>query len=536
MAKRFGVMLDMSRNAVMKPQQVKQFARTVQSFGYNMIQLYTEDTYEITDEPYFGYLRGRYTQEELKDIVSYCNSIGVEIIPCVQVLAHLNQIFRWSDYAPINDVNDILLAGNERTYELIERMFRSLRECFTTNLIHIGMDEAHMLGLGKYLDQNGFRNRFGILQEHLTRVLQIAAKYNFKPMMWSDMFFRLANHDEYHTTKDVITDEIVASCPAGVDMVYWDYYHNEKEVYDAMLASHKKFKGETWFAGGAWCWCGFAPRNDWSIESMSVAMQSCKEQNIDNIFMTMWGDNGKECSFYSVLPALFAIRKIYDGEQDMERIKQEFHAVTGEDFDAMMALDLPDTVGGKKNQSYHANPCKHMLYSDPFNGFLDSTTISGVEKEYAAIAKQLAAYAQNSPSYSYLFDSMAKLCDLLSVKYTLGVRTRKAYVEKDVDAIRKLSDDYTLAMEKLESFYRAFQNLWFTENKPHGFDVQELRLGGLAMRLRSCRERLCDYADGKIDTIPELEEEILSYRPGGFILEGVQTLNSWSKNASVNVI
>ncbi len=61
--KNFGVMLDMSRNAVMKPEQVKKFAKTIRSFGYNMIELYTEDTYEVEGEPYFGYMRGRYTAE-----------------------------------------------------------------------------------------------------------------------------------------------------------------------------------------------------------------------------------------------------------------------------------------------------------------------------------------------------------------------------------------------------------------------------------------------------------------------------------------
>ena len=31
--KRFGVMLDMSRNAVMKPEEVKRFAKVLKSFG-----------------------------------------------------------------------------------------------------------------------------------------------------------------------------------------------------------------------------------------------------------------------------------------------------------------------------------------------------------------------------------------------------------------------------------------------------------------------------------------------------------------------
>ena len=171
--KYFGAMIDLSKYAVMKPEQIKKFAKTIHSFGYNMLQLYLEDTYQIDGEPYFGYMRGRYTKEELKDVVSYCNSIGVEVVPCMQTLAHLSGIFKWIPYWGINDTQDILLVGEERTYQLIENMFKSLRECFTTDLIHIGMDEALFLGLGKYMQKHGACNRFDILNEHLNRVVEI---------------------------------------------------------------------------------------------------------------------------------------------------------------------------------------------------------------------------------------------------------------------------------------------------------------------------------------------------------------------------
>ena len=534
MAKRFGVMLDMSRNAVMKPDEVKKLITVLHGFGYNMLQLYTEDTYEVDGEPYFGYLRGRYSKEELKDIVSYCNSIGVEVIPCVQTLAHLSQIFRWTPYKVINDTTNILLVGDARTYELIDNMFRTLRECFTSDLIHIGMDEAHMLGLGNYLDQHGFKNRFDILNEHLARVLEIAKKYGFKSLMWSDMYFRLANHDQYHTYGDVITQAIADAVPAGVDQVYWDYYSSDKKMYDNMLDQHAKFKGETWFAGGAWTWCGFTPRNEWTLDSMTPAMRACREKGVDNIFMTMWGDNGKETSFYSVLPSLFAIKRIYDGVEDMDEIKRQFKDATGEDFDAMMRLDAPDCVGGASHKNYHesANPSKHMLYSDPFNGYLDALVKDGIAEEYASLSKELAQYAEQSPVYGYLFKSQAALCDLLAVKYDLGNKTRKAYQAGDKNALAALLPAYDAASERLEIFYRAFRDLWFHDNKPHGFDVQELRLGGLALRLRSCRERLADYVDGKIDAIPELAEEILPFT--GSSLEGAATISNWRENATVN--
>ena len=84
--KRFCVMLDCSRNAVMKPEKVKEFILTVKKFGYNSIMLYLEDTYEVCGEPLFGYLRGRYTKEEyitlynkLKKALPY-SSITTDII------------------------------------------------------------------------------------------------------------------------------------------------------------------------------------------------------------------------------------------------------------------------------------------------------------------------------------------------------------------------------------------------------------------------------------------------------------------------
>lgn len=56
-----GAMLDCSRNAVLTPDTVKLMLRKMALMGMSVAMLYTEDTYEIPQQPYFGYLRGRYT-------------------------------------------------------------------------------------------------------------------------------------------------------------------------------------------------------------------------------------------------------------------------------------------------------------------------------------------------------------------------------------------------------------------------------------------------------------------------------------------
>ena len=137
--KTLGVMIDCSRNAVMKPQKVKEFAKLIRDMGYNMLQLYTEDTYEITGEPYFGHMRGRYSQEELRDIDAYCQSIGVELVPCIQVLAHLTMLIQWPEYSSLFDCSDILLVGEEKVYQLIDKMFTTLENCFTSRRVNVGM-------------------------------------------------------------------------------------------------------------------------------------------------------------------------------------------------------------------------------------------------------------------------------------------------------------------------------------------------------------------------------------------------------------
>ena len=530
--KYFGVMLDNSRNAVMKPEQVKKFADYISAFGYNSLQLYTEDTYEVTGEPYFGYLRGRYTKEELKDLDKYCAGKGIELIPCIQTLAHLNQIFRWGEYQGIRDVGDILLADEDATYKLIDDMFATLAECFTSRRVNVGMDEAHMLGRGAYFDKHGPVNRFEILSRHLKKVIAIAAKYGFKCMMWSDMFIRMANNGEYYADKVNIPQEAIDGVPENVDLIYWDYYHTDKPTYDKMIAAHKKLVGgdRIWFGGGAWVWKGFAPDNAFTRRSMKPAMQSCHENGIDNVSITMWGDDGKECSFYSALPSLYYIKKIYDGETDMQTIKDGFGKIVGADYDALCSLDMPNQVqGGKK---VNVNPCKYHLYGDPFCGFLDVTLRSGVNEEYASCARKLARQAKKAGEFGYIFDSLKALCDVLAIKAELGVKLRAAYKSGDKAKLADLAKDMKKLEKRLDAFYCAYRKLWYTENKPYGFEIQDARLGGLMRRVKSCRETVEGFVNGEIKEIPELSETLLPFGESGKPL----CFNGYLYNVSVNVL
>ena len=66
--------------------------------------------------------------------------------------------------------------GKEETYVFIEKLLLSVKDSFTTRRVHLGMDEAVLLGLGKYLRENGYEKGSVLVREHCKRVLAICKK------------------------------------------------------------------------------------------------------------------------------------------------------------------------------------------------------------------------------------------------------------------------------------------------------------------------------------------------------------------------
>lgn len=514
-----GVMIDCSRNAVYTVDSLKRFIVLLEKMGYNMLMLYTEDTYEIPEEPYFGYFRGRYTQAEIREVDAFAKEHGVELVPAIQTLAHLSKLKYHKKYEGMFDCNDILNLADERTYDLIEKMFKSCSESYSTHKINVGMDEAEMVGLGKYLKQMGYQNRYEILGNHLKKICDLAKKYNFEPMMWSDMFFKIACGN-YIVDDMVITPEIAKRVPENMSCVYWDYYRLKPEVFDNMFANHLKLVpiDRLWFGGGIHMWEGFAPFNEASMKSQTLALESCKRNGIKNAFFTLWGDDGAECSVMSVLPALYRLSRINAGVNDPEEQKKGFEDLTGMSYDDFVKVDLPNNVGSREGNVYNIwthikNPCKYMLYSDPLMGKYDSTISGGETEKYAEYEVELDKLKTN-PDFGYLFDEYSALCKLLKYKFDLGQKTRKAYDSKDKEKLKALLPVYDKVISGISEFHKSFRYAWMKDKKPEGFEVQDIRLGGLKLRVEMCKQTIEDYLSGKLDKIDELEQKQLDWENG----------------------
>ncbi len=530
---RFCTMIDCSRNAVMNVPTVKRWIHTTADLGYNSLMLYTEETYELNDNPYFGYMRGRYTKEELKEIDRYAKDKGMELIPCIQTLAHLKSISRWPAYRDHFDSGDTLLVGDEFVYELIDKMFETLAECFTTRLVNIGLDEA-TIGRGKYYDLHGEVPKKEILLYHINRVAEIGKKHGFKLAMWSDIFYRLlvGGEGEYNTDVDYNPANYV-EIPDNVELIFWNYWQRDKNFYDKVIKTHKQFTDKVWFAGGAITWEGFAPHNKRSMLANEAALSMCEKNGVEDVIITLWGDHGAECSKFSVLPAVFHASELAKGNRNMGDIKRRFKEKYGVSFDKYMNIELPDTPRSEPGEI--KSPEKYLLYNDLFQGLFDTTLIGNEGERYKKCARKLATM-KNHPEFGLPFATLHGLCEVLAVKANLGNKIHNAYSAGDTEKIAECIDDIKLLIKKYKVFYKAFRKQWLTDNKGNGFDVQAIRIGGLIQRAEDCFERLSDYKNGKIDHIEELEEVQLDIRGREGNPKGYFSHKAWDTAVTVSVL
>ncbi|MFK8274903.1 family 20 glycosylhydrolase [Capnocytophaga cynodegmi] len=101
-----------------------------------------------------GTYGGFYTQEDIKEIVSYASERGITIIPEIEMPAHaMSAIAAYPELSchkrPIGvpsggvwPITDIYCAGQDETFTFLENVLTEVMDLFPSKYIHIGGDEA----------------------------------------------------------------------------------------------------------------------------------------------------------------------------------------------------------------------------------------------------------------------------------------------------------------------------------------------------------------------------------------------------------
>ena len=499
-----GIMFDCSRNAVMAVDHVKLWLRRMALLGYNMFMLYTEDTYELEGEPHFGHMRGAYTADELREIDDYAASLNIEVIPCIQTLGHMEQILWRKPYAKIRDTSSVMMVGEPETYKLIDKMLAHWKKVCRSKRIHIGMDETHDLGRGAYMNMKGYRPGFDLFNEHLAKVVKLCKKHKLDPMIWSDMYFRLGSkHDDYYDVDSRIPDSVVRKIPKEVDLVYWDYYHKDKEFYLEWIKRHRAMGKEPLVASGIWTWNRYWYDRRVTERTAGPCVEACTEAKVKELVFTLWGDNGAYCDHDSSFAGMvYCADKCYGNTgKDKKALEKRFGAVCGGSYAAHV---LASTMHwGYKDY-------EPKLWDDPIFELHVRTwakdkpkTISGLAAFYDKLATELAKVKNDRATGDLRY--AAHLTRTFADRYDLLAKLLAAYRKKDKKTLRALGREIPLMIRNLRKTASSFRAMWMRCNKPEGLHVIQGRFGTLEARYKELAQRLREYLNGTTPTIAEWE-------------------------------
>lgn len=498
-----GVMLDCARDGVPTVEFLREYIEIAALSGYNYIGLYLEDLLEVDDEPYFGYKRGRYTADEIKAIVEYAEIFGIEIVPYIQTLAHLNAIFRWYEYKPINDITDILLVGEERTYTLIENMVKTCARIFKSSRINVGMDEAFTLGGGKYLKQFGYKKPDQILYEHLAKVLDITEKYGLQAEMWSPLNEEKREYFEAHRAE-------LEPLLRRVRLCSWGYDATDSEIPRKKVAYQQEFTDEISYGAGSWTWVGLTPLNKYSHITTKAVLDACRKQNVKDVFFCCWQDVSGECSFLAVAPSLITNTTYFLDEKDADVDNDMAQFLYGYTYEELMYMDAPNSV-----KEVSRNNIAYLLFhNDPLQNLFGCMAADRYAEQYRDIAAKLKALSLKAGRIAYVYRTLYELANCLEVKATLGNDLKQAYKDGDREEMERISRErIPLLITRIDSFCEAMQEQWLREKKSNGYDNVNIKLGAMVYQLKYTQDIISRYLKGEMKVIAEYEEADLKVFP-----------------------
>lgn len=211
-----GLMLDIARTSF-DLHEIKSVIKQVAKLGGKYVQLHFCDSNHYAIESKVlgnpakseGRLENKsvLSLDEIRDLSEYAKSLGIELIPELELPAHSNKLLdllfnhNWDYWNSVrtHEGGYQLHLGSPETYRLVKELIAELMGAFTnTRTIHLGGDEFEF---GTENTPVNVCNFFNNLQ------LWISETYNCRTKVWNDFI-----------TKDILQKGLLNT---RIDVVYW---------------------------------------------------------------------------------------------------------------------------------------------------------------------------------------------------------------------------------------------------------------------------------------------------------------------------
>lgn len=201
------------RSEVMTMPALRQLALKASRNGINALIMEWEASFPFQKH---ATLRNAYafTPGEVRDFVSYCSSLGIDVIPLQNCFGHAEYILRHPRYNHIREdrkeISQVCPSKEDECVEVFSEIFAEIAALHPSKYFHIGADETYLLGRCK--DCAAKAAEFGkskLFVDYINAMCKIVKDLGKTPVIWGDI---LLNYPE-------CVDEL----PKDIIVIDWNY-------------------------------------------------------------------------------------------------------------------------------------------------------------------------------------------------------------------------------------------------------------------------------------------------------------------------
>lgn len=188
-----GFHLDL-RVQVMRPTALHRFADELAALGCNTLIMEWEASFPYRRHATVAHERA-YTPAQVRAFLRHCRRLGLTVIPLQQSLGHLEHVLRHPRYAHLRedakDLCQLCPRKIDAARTLVRELLADLRELHDGEWIHLGGDEAYLLG--HCPECRAFVARHGLSRlyaECMSALIEDARSTGWKPIIWADMMLK----------------------------------------------------------------------------------------------------------------------------------------------------------------------------------------------------------------------------------------------------------------------------------------------------------------------------------------------------------
>lgn len=293
--------------------------------GFNGIVWEYEDRIPWRTWP--GTLRDGYTIEQWRRIWKHCEKLGLQVVPLIQSIGHMEWLLQHPQYAPLRE--------NGRFNELcpshpdtLPRLKRWIDEVIAIHpsieYMHVGGDEPWNLATCPRCSEranSAATGKIAVYLDHVREVCEHLVRHSVRPLLWADVFWR---HDR---------PELMRALPKEAIPVEWCYRGSDV----SMLGPRSQRMGRRCFGASA-IRCGFdenaaiASINS-RLANISAWQRELQNGNFGGLIHTTWGRTRSLTPLYGPwhgwLPAFIEAGRCGKWSSAPEAFRSALHRLEG---------------------------------------------------------------------------------------------------------------------------------------------------------------------------------------------------------------